>query len=148
MTRRHTPREAIQHRGYCTGPVDGTPASNRVGPDNRVACCTCGRRVSVTARGHYVHHRASIESQLPIARTLLPRLTRLQIKKLRRYDREGSWYRVHHMHGHTLHSLQRRGLIAQRGVTPLGHAVLRVDQARIPDIFANLFSSPRSAQSS
>jgi hypothetical protein len=146
MTRSYlTPREAIQYRGYCTGPVDGGPAPGEVGPDYRAPCCTCHRRVRVTARGRYAHHKASIESQLSTAKKLLPRLTPTQIRGLRRYARRGSWYRVHHVHGHTIHSLQARGLITRQGhhVTPLGHAVLTADRARIPNVFDNLFPDPQ-----
>lgn len=52
-----TPREAIQRRGYCTGPVDGGPAPGEVGLDCKAACCTCGRRVRITVRGRYTHHK-------------------------------------------------------------------------------------------
>jgi hypothetical protein len=137
-----TPREAIQHRGYCTGPVDGGPAPGEVGPDYKAACCTCGRRVRITARGRYAHHKAPVESQRAAAATLLPELTRTQVGGLRRYAESGSWRRVH---GHTIHSLEARGLIARRGrgVTPLGHAVLAADRARIPNVFDDLFPSPR-----
>lgn len=50
-------REAIVARGYCTGPLDGAPAPGEVGLDYRAACCTCGRRVAVTVRGLYAHHK-------------------------------------------------------------------------------------------
>lgn len=135
-----TPREAIQYRGYCTGPVDGGPAPGEVGPDYRAPCCTCHRRVRVTTRGRYAHHKASVESQAEEARALLPKLTKVQIKGLQRYAQRGSWYRVH-VHGHTIHSLEHRRLITRSGhhVTPLGHAVLAADRARIPDIFDDLF---------
>jgi hypothetical protein len=141
----HTPREAIQYRGYCTGPVDGGPAPGEVGPDYKAACCTCHRRVRVTTRGRYAHHKASVESQRSAATALLPKLTKIQIDGLRRYAKSGSWHRVHHVHGHTIHSLEARSLIARRGrhVTPLGHAVLRADFARVPDIFDDLFPSNR-----
>ena len=140
-----TPREAIQYRGYCTGPVDGGPAPGEVGPDYKAACCTCGRRVRITTRGRYAHHKASVESQAVAARALLPKLTKTQIRSLRRYARRESWYRVH-VHGHTIHSLAHRRLITRAGhhVTPLGHAVLAADQARIPNIFDDLF--PRRQQ--
>lgn len=142
-----TPREAIQYRGYCTGPVDGGPAPGEVGPDYRAKCCTCHRRVRVTVRGRYAHHKASVESQLPKAKDLLSKLTQKLLKGLRRYAKSGSWYRVHHVHGHTIHSLQARGLITRQGhlVTPLGHAVLAADQARIPNVFDDLFPSKRKA---
>ena len=141
-----TPREAIQYRGYCTGPVDGGPAPGEVGPDYRAACCTCHRRVRITARGRYTHHKASVESQAKAARGLLPKLTRVQIKGLRRCAKGGSWYRVH-VHGHTIHSLEHRRLITRSGhhVTPLGHAVLAADRARIPDIFDDLFPHKQRA---
>lgn len=58
MTLRLTPREKIVQRGYCTGPVDGGPAPGEVGLDYKAPCCTCGRRVRVTVRGRYAHHRA------------------------------------------------------------------------------------------
>ncbi len=52
-----TPRERIEMRGFCTGPVDSAPAPGDVGLDYKAACRTCGRRVSVTARGRYAHHK-------------------------------------------------------------------------------------------
>jgi hypothetical protein len=53
-----TPRELIRLRGFCTGPVDGAPGGlGAVGPDYRAPCCTCGRRVRVTVRGLYTHHK-------------------------------------------------------------------------------------------
>lgn len=133
-----TPREAIQHRGYCTGPVDGGPAPGEVGLDYKATCCTCGRRVRITVRGRYAHHKASVESQRAVAEALLSKLTKRQIIGLRSYAKSGSWRRVH---GHTIHSLEDRGLIARHGrhVTPLGHAVLAADLARIPDLFDDLF---------
>lgn len=141
-----TPREAIQHRGYCTGPVDGGPRPGEVGPDYKAACCTCRRRVRVTARGRYTHHKASVESQQAAAEALLPKLTKIQINGLSRHAKSGSWYRLH-VHGHTIHSLEHRGLISRSGrhVTPLGHAVLAADRARIPDIFDDLFPRKRKA---
>jgi hypothetical protein len=141
-----TPREAIQHRGYCTGPVDGGPAPGEVGPDYKAACCTCHRRIRVTVRGRYAHHRASVESQQEAAEALLPKLTKAQINGLRKYAKSGSWYRLH-VHGHTIHSLEHRGLITRNGchVTPLGHAVLAADRARVPSIFDDLFSSKQRA---
>jgi hypothetical protein len=137
MNRWYTPREAIQIRGYCTGPVDGGPAPGDVGLDYRAACCTCGRRVAITSRGLYAHHRASVESQRKAAEALLPKLTRTQIRALRRYAKRGSWYRVHHVHGLTISSLEDRRLVTRNGhhVTPLGHAVLAAEKARIPNIF-------------
>lgn len=131
-----TPRESITRRGYCTGPVDGGPAPGEVGLDYKAPCCTCGRRVSITVRGRYAHHKAPVESQKAAAETLLPKLTRTQIEALRRCaDDNASWK----SHGHTIHSLQRHHLIAGRRATPLGHAVLAADRARIPDIFDDLF---------
>ena len=53
-----TPREKIERRGYCTGPVDGGPAPGEVGLDYKAPCRTCGRRVRVTVRGFYAHHKA------------------------------------------------------------------------------------------
>jgi hypothetical protein len=58
-----TPREKIEIRGYCTGPDDGAPAPGEVGLDYRAACCTCGRRVRVTVRGLYAHHKAPVASK-------------------------------------------------------------------------------------
>lgn len=133
---RFTPREAIVRRGYCTGPIDGGPRPGEVGLDYKAPCCTCGRRVGVTVRGRYAHHKASVESQRPAAEALLPKLTKLQLDGLRRYARRG-WSR--RVHGHTIHSLQRHRLIARSRLTPLGHAVLVADRARTPDIFADLF---------
>jgi len=137
MTRVLTAREAIQIRGYCTGPVDGGPAPGEVGLDYKAACCTCHRRVRVTARGRYAHHRASVESQREAAEALLPKLTETQIKGLRKYAKRGSWYRVHHVHGRTIHSLEAHRLLTRNGrhVTPLGHAILAADRARTPNIF-------------
>lgn len=139
---RLTPREEIERRGYCTGPVDGGPAPGEVGLDYKAACCTCGRRVRITVRGRYTHHKAPIESQRTTAEALLPKLTKAQIAGLRTHARDGSWDRVH---GHTIHSLERHSLIARRGrhVTPLGHAVLAADHARIPNIFDDLFATAK-----
>lgn len=53
-----TPREKLVRRGYCTGPVDGGPAVGAVGLDYKAACCTCGKRVRITVRGLYAHHKA------------------------------------------------------------------------------------------
>jgi hypothetical protein len=124
--------------------VDGGPAPGEVGPDYRAACCTCGRQVRITVRGRYAHHKAPVESQRAAATALLSKLTKTQIKGLRRYAKSGSWYRIH-VHGHTIHSLEHRGLIARvgRGVTPLGHAVLAIDSARVPDIFNDLLPNKR-----
>jgi hypothetical protein len=130
-----TPRETIERRGYCTGPVDGGPAPGEVGLDYKAACCTCGRRVSITVRGRYAHHRASVESQKPSAEKLLPELTANQIASLRAFAAGVDTDKVH---GHTRHSLERHRLIAGRRLTPLGHAVLAADRARIPDIFDDL----------
>lgn len=135
-----TPREAIVYRGYCTGPVDGGPAPGDVGTDYKAACCTCARRVRVTVRGRYAHHKASEASQTAAAQALLPKLTRVQIDGLRRYVEKDSWTSVH---GHTIHSLERHRLIARsngRPVTPLGLAVLAADRDRIPNIFDDLFA--------
>jgi hypothetical protein len=52
-----TPRERTVRHGRCPGPHDGAPAPGDVGLDLRAPCCTCGRRVSVTPRGRYAHHR-------------------------------------------------------------------------------------------
>lgn len=64
MTRRRTAweiredkRDRIKQRGFCTGPIDGAPAPGDVGLDYKAACCTCGRRVTITARGRYTHHK-------------------------------------------------------------------------------------------
>jgi hypothetical protein len=135
---RFTPRENIQRRGYCTGPEDGGPAPGEVGPDYMAPCCTCGRRVRITVRGRYAHHKSPVESQRAAAEALLPKLTRKQIDGLRRYAQSGSWRRIH---GHTIHSLEDHGLIAREGrhITPLGRAVLAADRERIPDLFDDLF---------
>jgi len=61
-----TPRERIRMRGYCTGPVDGAPAPGEVGADYRAHCRTCGKRVAITVRGRYAHHKA------PATMTALP----------------------------------------------------------------------------
>ncbi len=133
-----TPREAIQHRGYCTGPVDGGPAPGEVGLDYKAACCTCGRRVSITVRGRYAHHKASVESQHAAAEALLPRLTKIQIAGLRQFDTpQGTPRRW--PHGITKHSLERHRLITGRKITPLGRAVIAADRARIPNLFDDLF---------
>jgi hypothetical protein len=52
-----TPRERTQRHGRCTGPHDGAPAPGEVGLDYRSTCPTCGKRVAVTVRGRYAHHR-------------------------------------------------------------------------------------------
>ena len=52
-----TPRERAKMRGYCTGPEDGGPAPGEVGLDRKAPCCTCGRRVAITVRGRYSHHK-------------------------------------------------------------------------------------------
>lgn len=66
-----TPRERLRDRGYCTGPEDGGPAPGQVGLDLKAACCTCGKRVSVTVRGRYAHHKPA-----PAALKAPPRVTR------------------------------------------------------------------------
>lgn len=43
-------------RGWCPGPFLGGPSIGAVGSDKR-ANCRCGRRVAVTVRGLYAHHR-------------------------------------------------------------------------------------------
>lgn len=53
-----TPRERIRMRGYCTGPVDGGPKPGDVGADYKAICCTCGKRMAITVRGRYAHHKA------------------------------------------------------------------------------------------
>lgn len=138
-----TPREKISRRGYCTGPIDGGPAPGEVGLDYKAACCTCGKRVRVTVRGRYAHHKAPVESQRAAAEKILPTLTRTQIKGLRACAKSGDL----RMHGHTIHSLERHGLIARNGrrVTPLGHAVIAADRARVPDIFGDLFDAKEPA---
>jgi len=55
-----TPRERIRLRGYCTGPEDGAPAPGQVGLDYKAPCCTCGKRVTITVRGRYTHHKAPL----------------------------------------------------------------------------------------
>jgi hypothetical protein len=55
---RDAKRERITQRGYCTGPVDGAPAPGEVGLDYKAKCRTCGRRVAITVRGLYSHHKA------------------------------------------------------------------------------------------
>lgn len=134
-----TPREALEHRGYCTGPEDGGAAPGAVGLDYRAACCTCGRRVSVTARGRYAHHRASVDSQREAAARLLPALTREQLIGLGVACANEAWGRVH---GHTIHSLERHKLIARNGrrITPLGIAVYEAHRAAVPNIFDDLFA--------
>jgi hypothetical protein len=56
-----TPRERIEIRGYCTGPIDGAPAPGAVGLDLRAKCCTCKRHVYVTVRGRYTHHKPKVQ---------------------------------------------------------------------------------------
>jgi len=138
-----TPREALVHRGYCTGSEDGVPVPGDVGLDLKAACCTCKRRVRVTARGRYAHHKASVESQRAAAEQLLPKLTREQLLGLGVAFANESWGRVH---GHTIHSLERQHLIARSGtgrrITPLGVAVLEAKRVRdqtVPNIFDDLF---------
>lgn len=140
-----TPRERIERRGYCTGPFDGEPLRNDALPDNKVPCCTCGRLVAVTTRGRYANHKAPVESQRTAAEALLPKLTTRQICSLRRYAANGSWDRIH---GHTIHSLEDRGLIAREGrrITPLGYAVLAADNNRIPNLFDDLFPAAEEAR--
>ena len=53
-----TPRERTQRHGRCTGPHDGAPAPGEVGLDYKALCRTCGKRVSITVRGKYAHHKA------------------------------------------------------------------------------------------
>lgn len=142
---RLTPRETIERRGYCTGPVDGGPAPGEVGLDYKAACCTCGRRVKVTVRGRYAHHRAPVESQKTAAEALLPELTTNQVASLRAFATSDDAAKK--VHGHTIHSLQRHRLIAGRHrLTPLGHAVLAADRARIPDIFDDLLPQKKDTR--
>ncbi len=56
-TMKLTRREHTKARGFCTGPHDGAPAPGQFGLDGSAECCTCGRRVSVTKLGKYVHHK-------------------------------------------------------------------------------------------
>lgn len=63
MTRRtryeieRTQRDRIIARGFCLGPLNGAPAPGQVGLDLRAPCITCGRRVAVTKRGLFSHHK-------------------------------------------------------------------------------------------
>jgi hypothetical protein len=58
MTFVETPRERTQRLGRCTGPHDGAPAPGQVGLDYKAPCQTCGKRVTITVRGLYTHHKA------------------------------------------------------------------------------------------
>ncbi len=55
-----TPRERTQRLGRCTGPHDGGPAPGDVGLDYKAPCRTCGRRVAITLRGRYAHHKRPV----------------------------------------------------------------------------------------
>lgn len=63
-----TPRERIQMRGYCTGPIDGAPAPGAVTLALTAKCPTCGRYVRVTVRGRYAHHRPAEVDEVTLGR--------------------------------------------------------------------------------
>lgn len=52
-----TLRERTELRGYCTGPIDRVPAAGEVGLDYCAKCSACGKRVRITKRGRFSHHK-------------------------------------------------------------------------------------------
>lgn len=54
---RLTPREWTIAQGRCPAPHDRSPYPGSVGADKRAACPLCGKRVAITARGKYAHHK-------------------------------------------------------------------------------------------
>ena len=56
----------LRHRGRCTGPVTHCPAIGSVGADYSADCPTCSKRVRVTKRGRFAHHKpmGSLEAAL------------------------------------------------------------------------------------
>lgn len=65
-----TPRERSRRLGRCTGPHDGGPVPGEVGLDYRAPCRTCGKRVAITVRGLYAHHRPEPAKIKPAKRSL------------------------------------------------------------------------------
>lgn len=51
-----TAAERVQARGWCLGGVDVTSPGD-VGLDKRANCPRCGKRVAVTVRGLFAHHK-------------------------------------------------------------------------------------------
>jgi hypothetical protein len=51
-------RARLRARGFCTGSVDSVPVPGDVDAGKRAACALCGKRVAVTVRGLYSHHKA------------------------------------------------------------------------------------------
>lgn len=51
------PRERLKMRGFCTGPEDGAPPIGSIDSGLRAPCGTCGKRVRITARGRFTHHK-------------------------------------------------------------------------------------------
>ena len=58
-----TPRERILLRGYCTGPDDGVPRPAQVDASKTAPCPLCGKRVRVTVRGKFAHHKPAKEGR-------------------------------------------------------------------------------------
>lgn len=57
ILRSETKRERTRRLGRCTGPHDDVPSRSQVDLDYKAPCVTCGKRVSITARGLYSHHK-------------------------------------------------------------------------------------------
>lgn len=55
-----TPAERAKARGFCLGGTGFLAPIGSVGADYRSDCTTCGRRVSVTARGRFAHHKPAV----------------------------------------------------------------------------------------
>jgi hypothetical protein len=49
----------MRHTGRCKGPYVDLPPIGSVGPDLKANCTMCGKRVRVTVRGLFSHHKAS-----------------------------------------------------------------------------------------
>jgi hypothetical protein len=50
----------LRSRGWCTGPLEGLPPIGSVGLDLKAACTKCGKRVRVTVRGKFSHHKPRV----------------------------------------------------------------------------------------
>jgi len=53
-----TAMERARMRGYCTGGAGYLAPIGSVGADKKADCSVCSKRVAVTVRGHFAHHKA------------------------------------------------------------------------------------------
>jgi hypothetical protein len=61
-----TASERLKARGYCTGPAESVPAPGEVDGDIKANCHRCGKRVTVTFRGLFVHHKPAFARAVPL----------------------------------------------------------------------------------